>query len=318
MTAETHDLAWACAGTAVIACQPFLILFFLFRKSLNAKAGFVAAASVGFVAMSTALFGAIAANSLSFSFLQLWKLVLVPPSFVVFYLLIRDRTPKILFFSAIVAAVIATTTKMGNYIALRFFEGSLYAGLAAAYVAVHILFTPPIMLYLDRIIQRTGGALEEYGKPIWKTIWIVPAVFLLINLLTNPRFDPDVSVTASFLIANAATVFGLLASCYVLFRAMGIADDAAQIQERARMAARQLDMQREQYERMAQDAEATKKMRHDLRHHLAVIGRLAEEGDAEKVKGYVDDLAGRAIALQEKTYCKNYAANAVAAHYPTG
>ena len=87
------------------------------------------------------------------------------------------------------------------------------------------------------------------------------------------------------------------------------------LKENVRLNERQFAMQREQYERIMENAKAAKTMRHDIRHHLAVIGQFAEEGDSEKVKAYISELHVTVNTPQEKVYCMNYAVNAVAAHY---
>jgi signal transduction histidine kinase len=75
-----------------------------------------------------------------------------------------------------------------------------------------------------------------------------------------------------------------------------------------------LDTRRDQYARLMQDAETVKFMRHDMRHHLNLIGELARE-DATKLQEYIQGLSEKLAAAQEKRYCANHVVNAVIAHY---
>lgn len=38
---------------------------------------------------------------------------------------------------------------------------------------------------------------------------------------------------------------------------------------------------------------SSRRMRHDLRHHMAMIAQLAHEESRERLKAYLDDLAGQ-------------------------
>jgi len=220
-----------------------------------------------------------------------------------------------MYFIFVISIFMAAAIKTGNYIVMRFYEAPRYFDLAVVYIAVHLITFPLMLIYVNRFIKKTIPVVETYSKKVWGIIWVIPALFLLTNLAANIRFDPEAVVQVSFLIANFVSVFGTLVASEVLYRAIQIASETSAIREHARMTEKQLDMQREQYERIMQNERDEKAFRHDLRHHIAVIRQLAEDEKAVKTKGYVDDLAGQAIAAQEKTYCMNYAANAVAAHY---
>lgn len=79
--------------------------------------------------------------------------------------------------------------------------------------------------------------------------------------------------------------------------------------------ARQLELQRLQYQKMAENDGLVKAQRHDLRHHLTVLRELSGQGDKEKLDGYLDTLTRNIPSDKEVRLCENYAVNAVAAHY---
>lgn len=78
---------------------------------------------------------------------------------------------------------------------------------------------------------------------------------------------------------------------------------------------RQLELQRMQYRKMADNDGAIKAQRHDLRHQLAVIRELNEKGSSDKLADYLNTLILKIPSGQEQRFCENYAINAVAAHY---
>jgi sensor histidine kinase YesM len=83
----------------------------------------------------------------------------------------------------------------------------------------------------------------------------------------------------------------------------------------ARMMESQLNLQRTQYEQLAESVEEAKNIRHDMRFHLAAIGQLAEESGDGKIKRYIESLSGKVVPAGEKIYCVNHMVNAAAAHY---
>ena len=77
----------------------------------------------------------------------------------------------------------------------------------------------------------------------------------------------------------------------------------------------QLSLQRLQYQKMAEDEEQLKNLRHDLHHHLAVVRSL--NGEKEKLDNYLDRLTIQIPSDKRIHLCENYAVNAIAAHYYT-
>jgi len=86
------------------------------------------------------------------------------------------------------------------------------------------------------------------------------------------------------------------------------------LKENTRMTEQLLSLQREQYERITENAEAVKAQRHDLRHQLAVVKGYNDSGDAKSLSAYLDELITGIPAPDDKALCDNFAVNAVA-HY---
>ncbi len=78
---------------------------------------------------------------------------------------------------------------------------------------------------------------------------------------------------------------------------------------------RQLAQQRQQYRKMEENNAAVKAQRHDIRHHLAVLRGLGQQGDLGKLSAYIDSLIRQVPADKDIRLCENYAVNTVATHY---
>ena len=78
---------------------------------------------------------------------------------------------------------------------------------------------------------------------------------------------------------------------------------------------RLLDMQREQYKMLTDNITEAKAARHDLRHQLAVMKGYLSAGDISGALKYYDEMAGSIPGSADKSFCDNFAVNAVVTHY---
>ncbi|MCL2202034.1 MAG: GHKL domain-containing protein [Oscillospiraceae bacterium] len=77
----------------------------------------------------------------------------------------------------------------------------------------------------------------------------------------------------------------------------------------------QLDYQREQYGRLMENVETARYMRHDMKHHLAVISEYVAADNLSGINGYLEGLELGLTKARGKIYCENYAVNAIVNHY---
>ena len=150
-----------------------------------------------------------------------------------------------------------------------------------------------------------------------KWLWTVPAVFYFISecFFTVGYHKKMYAIKPVYPAVFLIFLTSSFAVCVLLLRILDSVAENVRLESEAAAVNRQLDLQLDQYGRLMENAETMKSMHHDIRHHLAVIGQLAETENAGKVKRYAEDLLGRLVPAQEKTYCENYFVDAVAAHY---
>jgi len=139
------------------------------------------------------------------------------------------------------------------------------------------------------------------------------------SLLFFPFINKDMSQISMLIFAffEAAAIF--------IATAQGIEEAKAEeqrlayeniiLKENTRMTEQLLSLQREQYERITENAEAVKVQRHDLRHQLAVVKGYNDSGDAESLSAYLDELIAGIPASDEKALCENFAVNALTHYY---
>jgi hypothetical protein len=149
--------------------------------------------------------------------------------------------------------------------------------------------------------------LRQVESRNMKWLWSVPAVFFFVS--ERLPFAGDPVHLGLFLIF----LFTSFAVCVLLLRILDGVVKNVRLEANAEVINRQLDLQRNQYERLMKNAENVKFMHHDLRHHLTLMGELAH--GMTKLEEYIKNLSEKLSATQEKFYCANYAVNAVASHY---
>ena len=70
-----------------------------------------------------------------------------------------------------------------------------------------------------------------------------------------------------------------------------------------------------QYSRLQKQIENTRQARHDLRQHLNLIQAYLDSGDEQILKEYLTKYGQKLSSLTPRTYCSNYAVDAVVHHY---
>lgn len=105
---------------------------------------------------------------------------------------------------------------------------------------------------------------------------------------------------------------GIISGDYVR-ESMRNAAERARLEYEMTAMERQLSLQRLQYQKMAENEEAAKAQRHDLRHQLVVL--LSMTSDEQRLNEYIESLVERIPSGADVRLCENYAVNAIAVHY---
>lgn len=77
----------------------------------------------------------------------------------------------------------------------------------------------------------------------------------------------------------------------------------------------QMELQKREYEKVCQKNELNRIYRHDTRHHLAILEKLAKQSDTQSILEYIETLSGQLSDAECKSYCENTAVNAVVSAY---
>lgn len=183
----------------------------------------------------------------------------------------------------------------------------------------------PIMLVYSRLVSAyqwstaifitaaaVSGALNDAvrAKPLLYGILIFDAALVMDRLL--PLHEPIVTgwfiELAGFLLVAS---IGIAVGQEVAARYR----DTAILTERAISMERLYQRQQSYYTVLKQEMEDSKKMRHDIRHHFTMIHSFIQNGQYDKLSGYVSEYQAASLQGEAKEYCPIDVINVLSHHY---
>jgi signal transduction histidine kinase len=169
---------------------------------------------------------------------------------------------------------------------------------------------PAVVLFSARILRKI---INIEGSSAWVIIWVLPGIIAIEGLAVFNfgwllELSPPVLLMLLFVFVGTF-VLGLS----IIPRFLTQTAEQTRLTLEVERAATQMEIEREQYLRISENVEFTRRAKHDLRHHLAVIEAFAD--DTEKIRSYIKELNDSMGSLVELHYCENQAVNAVIAHY---
>ncbi len=133
-------------------------------------------------------------------------------------------------------------------------------------------------------------------------ILIFLMMFWFLNSTTN-------MITLIFTMLIALSVF------FIIARLLSSTAELIRARRTEKELTGYIDIQRRGYERVVRKMETIREYRHDMRHHLAVIKGLADQGECDKITEYTSKLNKTLCEPQDLIYCKNPELNAVLSEY---
>lgn len=257
----------------------------------------------------------ITKSNSSYVFLQAYKLALTVPGVLIAFLAIDESNYKIFYFNLTMITYIVICAKLANYFIYNNYNDPTSFEHAIINTVVFVITLPLMVIYQNHLYKITDQAVEVSGTSIWKIIWLIPFLFILLCLSTNWNFNPDTVRQPQFIVINIMTAMGMFISNIVLSQIIKMATETFLLKENTKKAEQQLLMQGEQYKSLVENIATTNAARHDLRHHLSVIKMYSEQDDHKALEKYVDEYLKILGGNSNDFYCENIAANAIVKYY---
>ena len=154
---------------------------------------------------------------------------------------------------------------------------------------------------------------DENFAQTWYVFWVLPLVFILLNLFMVPRYQITLRtgrVLQVYIVMSIALLFLMFMFNMIFLLMASSLNRNARLQQENQF----LSMQQQRYESLKTAIDEARQARHDMRHQLNQISALAETGDLDGLKAYLAKTAARIPDL-DMNFCENRAADSVAGYY---
>lgn len=178
-----------------------------------------------------------------------------------------------------------------------------------------ILFESILIVALYYPTKKYLGWLvcHFHEERIWQIVWIFPTAFIVLSRHLIPYDNNQLFTGAAmqmylmFLFIFLVVIIFLYIMFYqVIYRMV----EKQEMLEKATY----LEMQTEQFRRLKDHMEETKRIRHDFRHQLIVLERMLKNHEYQEAEGFLTAYS-QDIDYTVHKYCDSAAINAVLSHY---
>ena len=179
-----------------------------------------------------------------------------------------------------------------------------------------VIMTVLLVLVIGYPMAKRGSELIEclVIEKVWALTIPVSAVMVLIGMYIQPRYYSTLYVGRIFsvyiFILTSFFILSIFLCIIFYFVAMGIYRS-----ERLKEKNRILEMQESRYNQLQDYIERTRKMRHDFRQSVHVMGTLAAAGDYRELTEYIDQYESSVPLSDITDYCRINAVNALLNYY---
>lgn len=201
---------------------------------------------------------------------------------------------------------------------LHIFNMSIYSPLVLLLSLGIKLPALPIMgFFMARIVKEYLN--QRSGKMVVRSLYVVSLLTILYVLFLSGAATAHESVYTSqttllrfhFISDFLFVLISMSIIYWYIFRETDL--DMKENEFR-----HQLEIQQIQYASIRGEIDNAAKMRHDIRHHMRVLGRFLEEGKQEEAIDYLHDVAHTQSLPEMEHFCKNPVLNALLQYYVGG
>lgn len=306
---------------AVLCGYPFTESFrFSLRKTAALTAAIISGVCALFALTETLLFFLLPGSRIPMKMADFVFLVCLFPAFLWYLYAIRADWQKKLFVLsfALTSALVAISAcdciinsalfPWQDDIPLPYDPQStvLIAAVYTIVAALLCLFLKYFYLPVeDGMSKKEGGYLAAFSLLLF---------FLLAITLSSINFAHLVSDAELFL-PYAMLVLMIFILYAAVFKMYSLSHERHIAHEKYIQTQYQINIRDEQYRRICESIEYSRRLRHDLQHHLRSLQGLLEHKETEKAQNYLEQYLEHTNAHKISNLCGNLIANMLVSHY---
>lgn len=195
----------------------------------------------------------------------------------------------------------------------RDLDGLPYQGWS---LPVLIVMTAVLLPFLLRLIDYAHRSAEDALSPkadIYLSLFSLLLCLVLgygLSALTRDSLNDFFSLF--MFITLHISIFVIYG---IIFRVIRLTYEKNAVQKEADQARYALSLQTEQYRRISESIESSRRMRHDLRHHMVALHGFLQSSDLEEAQKYVEGYLEHSKRQEWISLCGNNVVNIVVCHY---
>ena len=160
-------------------------------------------------------------------------------------------------------------------------------------------------VYLNRRKMKKYGLAVYWGAVLAITGLIIDCYYINGNVYWN------LSLALLFLFTGYLMILSLVST----IQTAGVSRDFAVSSAHLMSAREQIAMQTEYYDALSVQINEVRAIRHDFRHFVSVLGRMADEGRYTELSQFLREYAGRSDMEPLPVFCENVVANSILGYY---
>lgn len=303
------------APFALLCMQPFVKHFrFSVKKTFITLACLMVGLSLAFALGSCVLYHIFPHTIVLLGSVNvLFMASLIPCFFWYVYVVKTHWLKKLFVFSYAMTGAFAITS-FTNIIITHIYLGrsdSLpYKGITIFVLfPLTVVFLPVLSLPLKRFYMPIEDQFTQKESAYLSVLSILILVMLSLGLSYlgyNSLYN---------LFIYAILMLFVLVIYAIFFKMQGIVYEKLSTQQKYDEIQRQLAIQGAQYRRITENMEYTRRMRHDLRHHLLTLQGFIKNGEVERAERYLNQTLKISEEYEITKLCGNSVVNLVVGHY---
>lgn len=164
-------------------------------------------------------------------------------------------------------------------------------------------------------LRYSSWAVDNLSIPkVWYSTVSLSAVFLIFNVLAVPKSYSTLHTGRMyylFPLLEGSALFVLILIYLFFYQGARLIMEHNRLKERTQM----LEMQAHQYRALQDYMQQTGRMRHDFRHHLRLLSKLASEEDLTGIRTHLSEYEIQLSEGAPVNYCTNSSLNALFSYY---
>lgn len=305
---------------ALLCFRPFMRqLRFSAGKTLTIMAGLWGGLGLAFALGSCALYDAFPHNTVLFTAVNILFMASLIPCFLWYLYAVKAHWLKKLFvFSYVMTGAFAITSIANTiltkvYLGLGHNDGLPYRGVASlVLLLLTSIFLPVLSLILKQSYQTVEDSFTQRESAYLSVLSILLLVILALGMAFfgyTHLYNPLTILLYAVLLVSGFAIYA------IFFKMLSIAHEKLTAQQKYDEAQRQLTIQEAQYRQITENMESTRRMRHDLRHHLLTLQGFLKSGEVERAEQYLSQTLKISEEYEIVKLCRNAVVNLVVGHY---